>query len=190
MILLTGFLPFRGRSENGSRLLAGSFDGHCIGSTPIHVEILPVIWKGHRERLDELAARYQPELILSLGEGQPDRIRFENVGRNLARGHDEEGREPDESFLLREGPDTLQTPLRKPDITPERWPLVETEDAGGYLCNATLFLNLWAGRRAGFLHLPILAEHDREAYLSALRPVVEAVLQHNLAETEGQSMLA
>ncbi|WP_308989887.1 hypothetical protein [Roseibacillus persicicus] len=181
MILMTGFLPFRGRSENGSQLIAESFREEKIDGEAVEVEILPVLWHGHQERLQSAVKRCRPDLILSLGEGSADWSRFERLAVNEAAGPDEEGRPPLSLKLDPEGPEERRSsfPFHPSDFPQSRWPIRESEDAGLYLCNATFFHSLGTGIPSVFLHLPILGENEKGEYLEELRQLVATVVRQS-----------
>lgn len=168
-ILLTGFGPFPGVTENltaelvpklakSARVLFSNYD--------IVEEILPVAWARAPERLGAMLGDKPPRLALHFGVSSTAKgFRIDLRGRNVcaARG-DAEGALPAMPTILPTGPDALPSTipvdaimarLRRADI-----PCCTSNDAGDYLCNAVLYQSLVTAAAAprpfsaGFIHVP------------------------------------
>jgi pyrrolidone-carboxylate peptidase len=180
-IVVTGFAPFAGRGVNGSETIARRLDGAVIAGATVSVRILPVRW-GEPERILPALAAGRPRLLVGLGEGFPGRIAVEMVGRNRAGHPDEAGAPP--PVRLGDGPATR--PARF--AFDHGWcagsplPVVASDDAGAYLCNAWLWhacaLDLPA---VGFVHLPPQGDTPVDAYAAMVEPIIRALIARQLA---------
>lgn len=168
-ILLTGFGPFPGVSDNASarlvpklaHLAARRFSAHRVVA-----RILPTEWQRAPERLKAFYAREQPKLVLHFGVSREATCYvIETLARNACRpAADAAGQIPDSDRLLRDGPPTLPARLPVEDIVQRlkaiNVPVVTSDDAGGYLCNALLYRSLLLAAEhegvegVGFLHIP------------------------------------
>jgi len=168
-ILLTGFGPFPGVSENASarlvpklaHLAARRFSAHRVVS-----RILPTEWDKAPERLKAYYVREQPKLVLHFGVSRAATgYVIETVARNSCRpAEDAAGVLPKGARVLADGPETIPARLPVEDILKRLHAIgvaaVTSDDAGGYLCNALLYhsLLLAAERErvegVGFFHIP------------------------------------
>lgn len=168
-ILLTGFGPFPGVSDNASQrfvpklahLAARRFSAHRVVA-----RILPTEWERAPARLEELYQRERPKLVLHFGvSAQASAYVIETLAHNRRRETaDAAGALPADVEVVRGGPDTLPAKLPVRDIkdrlTALKVPAVTSEDAGSYLCNALLYRSLvCAGQisepdAVGFFHIP------------------------------------
>lgn len=168
-ILLTGFGPFPGVSQNVSErfvpklahLAARRFSAHRVVA-----RILPTDWQKAPARLETLYERERPKLVLHFGvSARANSYVLETLAHNACRlMHDAAGALPPDSVLVREGAETLAAKLPAADIVERlsalRVPVVTSDDAGGYLCNAIFYQSLLiAARRGqpetvGFFHIP------------------------------------
>jgi pyroglutamyl-peptidase len=167
-VLITGFGPFPGVPVNATMRLvpelaeaAGrAFAGVCIATAVLATE-----WAAAPRALDRLLGEIAPDLVLHFGVS------------SRARGFEVESRasnvcvsSPDAAGVLPPGPAVqpggsthmpaslpvqhIVSRLRRRGI-----PAFVSRDAGGYLCNATLYHSLVCGReapgrRVGFIHIP------------------------------------
>jgi pyroglutamyl-peptidase len=172
-ILLTGFGPFPGVSENASErfvpklahLAARRFSAHRVVA-----RILPTEWERAPSRLEMLYERERPKLVLHFGvSSHADGYVIETIARNTRKAaEDATGALPRDDVVMRGGPETLSARLPAQDIklrlAAMKVPAVTSDDAGGYLCNAILYRSLLFAEQieqpdaVGFLHIPQVIE--------------------------------
>ena len=167
-VLITGFGPFPTVPVNATMRLvpelaqaaARRFAGVRIASAVLATE-----WVAAPRQLDALLAEIEPDLVLHFGVSS--RARGFEVE---ARAHNSCLQSPDAAgdlppgAAVRDGGSEFMaaslpvqhivTRLRRRGI-----PAFASRDAGGYLCNATLYHSLGCardkpGRRVGFIHIP------------------------------------
>ncbi|MEK7413905.1 MAG: hypothetical protein AAB263_11375 [Planctomycetota bacterium] len=185
VILITAFKPFAGRGVNGSETVARSFDGKIIAGCRVHVLVMSVLWGEPAKQIPKLVAELKPKLALGLGEGYPERITVEHVGRNEAKPiPDEAGKKPSVAKLQIDGPATRPMRLQFDQawFADAKPPVMASQDAGGYLCNEALYTILGTtAEHAGFVHLPPQEQTASERYIAELRPLVLRLIEKNLA---------
>jgi pyroglutamyl-peptidase len=165
-LLLTGFGPFPGASENPSAWLVETL----ARSAPpldcsLHAEILPTEWNAVL-RAPALFNALKPRLILHFGlNRRARRFRIERFAHNhvMARA-DAAGALPTFGRVLPDGHDRLDSPLPAAKLAAhlqqQGLPAAASRAAGDYLCNFLYYLSLdWAGRQdtpclAAFVHIP------------------------------------
>lgn len=168
-ILLTGFGPFPDVPQNVSErfvpklahLAARRFSAHRVVA-----RILPTEWERAPARLETLYERERPKLVLHFGvSAEANAYVLEQVAHNVCRrAADAAGALPPDSVVVKGGADTLAARLPAEDIVARllalRVPVVRSDDAGGYLCNAILYRSLLIAARhgrpetVGFFHIP------------------------------------
>ena len=168
-ILLTGFGPFPGVSQNVSErfvsklahLAARRFSAHRVVA-----RVLPTEWERAPQRLEALYDRERPKLVLHFGvSAEANSYVLEGVARNACKlAEDAAGALPSASVVVQGGSETLDAKLPTADIVERlramRVPIVTSDNAGGYLCNALLYRSLLlAGALrdppvVGFFHIP------------------------------------
>ena len=169
--LVTGFEPFDGARLNPSweavRLLPGEL-ALAHGTLIVHRERLPVTFEGARGRVRELIAALRPDVVVLVGLDAGARaVRLETTARNLAEARipDNAGRRPRGEALVPGGPPrrcaTWSAPTLAGRLRAAGHAVGVSDDAGGHVCNATLYAALEAledGGRAGvltgFVHVP------------------------------------
>ena len=169
-VLLTGFGPFPGVTDNASARLAlatavrgrREFSGYNF-----HATILPTEWARAPERLTALLNDLRPVLALHFGVTREARgFRIETLGRNVCRNAaDAAGVQPQASHLIRGAPAELSTNLPVAAIAKRLealgHPVSISDDAGRYICNAVLYRALHHADqerhpcRVGFVHVPV-----------------------------------
>ena len=175
-IVLTGFSAFAGRGVNGSETIARRLDGTLIAGATVSVRILAVRW-GEPERVLPALAASRPRLLLGLGEGFPGRIAVERIGHNRAGHPDEDGIPP--PARLGDGPAsrTARFAFDPAWFHAAPLPVVASDDAGAYLCNAWLWhasaLDLPA---VGFVHLPPQGDTPDDGYAAGVEPIIRALI--------------
>lgn len=168
-ILLTGFGSFPGVPQNVSErfvpklahLAARRFSAHRVVA-----RILPTEWERAPARLEALYARERPKLVLHFGVSAEARCYvLETAARNSCRlAEDATGALPPDRTIIKDGADTLRAKLPTGDIVRRlltiRVPIITSDDAGGYLCNAVFYRSLSIAERqgapisVGFFHIP------------------------------------
>lgn len=168
-ILLTGFGPFPGISQNVSErfvpklahLAARRFSAHRVVA-----RILPTEWERAPARLQTLYERERPKLVLHFGvSSEASSYVLEQVARNTCTlAEDAAGALPADSVVVRGGAHTLPAKLPAEEIVRRlsdlRVPIVTSDDAGSYLCNTILYQSLLIAERlgapdaVGFFHIP------------------------------------
>jgi len=165
VILLTGFEPFEGQTENASwsavQQVAAGWDGE-----PLEIRELPVSFRGARQALRTAVAELSPTLVIGVGEADGrSAVGIERVAVNLidARIPDNDGSAPVDVPVIAGAPAAFFSTLPvKTALTAARATGVPVEvsySAGTYVCNATFYAlqHLLASRpdvRSGFLHVP------------------------------------
>src|SRR5512141_1022392 len=92
-VLLTGFEPFGGESENPSHEIARALDGSVVAGHRVVAATLPTEFARVTGVLDQLIVRHRPELVLAGGRAE---VSLERVAINLvdARIADNAGMQP------------------------------------------------------------------------------------------------
>jgi pyroglutamyl-peptidase len=147
-ILITGFAPFDGREHNASWIAARSL----VASPPpaiasgyaLRAVQIPVCWGAPRSILAPIITHWQPDYILSMGEGKPDVFMLETLACNTRKERtDNEGRLPAGAPIYAGGPayyrssapcERIADRLHLADI-----PIVLSTDAGAFLCEELLY---------------------------------------------------
>ncbi len=183
-VLVTGFEPFGGASYNPTeaavRMLAAEYASRLAADcasrcSRLIVEVLPVEFAAATARIRELIAGYRPTVTLCCGMNASLEVPvLERVARNCinARIADNAGVQPVGEAVQSGAPATLRATLpigrMLEAARSSGYEIGISDDAGGFVCNATLFSALAALRkigdkrsRAGFLHLPDDAARSR-----------------------------
>jgi len=167
-VLLTGFAPFPGVPVNATMALVPELAAEAkrrFYGVSLSVGLLPTEWQGAPRQLEALLAEARPDLILHFGVSARARgFEVERRGQNRCLLQpDAVGALPDAPAVRSDGPDMLPASLPIAYIVARlrsrRIPAFASRDAGGYLCNATLYNSLAAARaypsrRVGFIHVP------------------------------------
>ena len=123
-------------------------------------------------QLDAAMSRYRPATCLFLGQArQRNRVALERLAVNVRDFGvpDARGAQPRSLAVIAGGPAAYRSTLPGMESIISAWheaaiPAVLSDHAGTHLCNQLLYLALHrgaaggAGRRAGFLHLPVLPQ--------------------------------
>ncbi len=188
-VLVTGFAPFGGESVNASWEAVSRLP-HQVplagGTAELTTEELPVTFTGAAARSRELIETLRPDVVLHVGvSAAAGAVRLETTARNVAdaRIPDNAGRQPAGEQLTPGGAESLRSTwlvgalvgrLRAAGL-----PVEASDDAGRYVCNATLYsaLETAAGMSedapyVGFVHVPSLDTLDVEVTTEVLRRLV------------------
>lgn len=168
-ILLTGFGPFPGISDNATTMLVPELAAAArdrFREYEIVHDVLPVEWQRAPQLLQQLLMRTNPVLALHFGvTTHASGFQIELTGRNVcAPRSDAAGELPAAAYVIEAGPETLASSFPAERIIARLahagLPCATSESAGTYLCNALLYHSLTSGRclphppAIGFVHLP------------------------------------
>ena len=161
-VLLTGFEPFGTATSNPSGEIVKQISGDSIVTA-----ILPVTYAQSAERLLELIAEHNPDVVICLGQAEGrTQITPEKVAINLddARLPDNAGVQRSDIKILDNGPDAYFTTLPVKEMVDAAKaagvPASVSLSAGAFLCNHVFYIaqNKFAGSkvRSGFIHVPLM----------------------------------
>jgi len=161
-ILLTGFEPFGTASANPSGEIMKQISGDNIVTA-----ILPVAYTRSAERLIQLIAEHNPDVVICFGQAEGrTQITPEKIAINLddARLADNDGVLRSDEKILDNGPDAYFTTLPVKEfaaaITAKGIPSSVSLSAGAFLCNHVFYVaqNKLVGTkvRSGFVHVPLM----------------------------------
>lgn len=165
-LLVTGFGPFPGAPRNPTETLVAGLaeeSPEALGASAVKAAVLPTDYRRSWEKLRRLYAAFAPDVVVHFGLSQRiEAIHVERIGRNFVNPArpDAAGYAPASGRARRSGPEALQATLPVSDIvaalTTAGFPAAPSENAGAYVCNATLYRSLHAGGapRVGFIHVP------------------------------------
>lgn len=187
-LLLTGFAPFAGDSENPAALIAQALDGRVLGSWQVRSGILPVSFAAAPRQLRQLLRQHQPEAVVALGlAAGRARIGLERVALNLidARIPDEDGAQPIDQPVRRGSPAARfsTAPLKVLLAAAQHagWPVELSLSAGSFVCNALYYELLQQLRRRPqcpglFIHVPALPQQaERHGAALPLQLQIEVI---------------
>lgn len=162
--LLTGFEPFGGDAANPSGDAVGRVAADWTGPGTLVTAILPVTFAGAAQRLRELIAEHQPDVVIATGlAGGRSAIGVERIAVNLvdARIPDNDGAQPVDAASIPGAPAaafaTLPVKAIAAAIRDAGVPAEVSHTAGTFVCNHVFFTALSAvpaDTRAGFIHVP------------------------------------
>ena len=167
-VLITGFEPFGGESENPSAQLAQALDGQTIEGRAVVGRVLPCEFGRSLAVLRAALRELSPELVLCLGQaGGRAAITVERVAINVddARIADNVGAAPVDEPVVRRGPvaywSTLPIKAMVAALREQGLPAEVSQTAGTFVCNHvfyglmhTLARRKGKGVRGGFIHVP------------------------------------
>ncbi len=166
-LLVTGFGPFPGAAENPTERLVKALaeePAEAFGAGAFHAVVLRTEYRWSWEELQRLGVDFAPDVIVHFGLSDGiDAINIECTGRNVVDPEkpDACGHKPSSQLLAEGGPETLASTFPAAAILralhAAGFPAALSDDAGAYVCNATLYRSLHAApptRRVGFVHVP------------------------------------
>ncbi|MCF2706237.1 pyroglutamyl-peptidase I [Arcanobacterium haemolyticum] len=170
--LVTGFEPFAGGSYNPTQAAVTELELAWSGGDNLMAVVLPVEFREAQRRLTELIRQETPDVVLCCGlNAQLEHPVLERVAHNEMRAGvaDNAGYQPEGVPVENDGPDRLMSTLPVDDIVErliaEGYGIGTSDDAGRYVCNATLYRALTVtdgtGARAAFFHIPDDEEKTR-----------------------------
>jgi pyroglutamyl-peptidase len=168
MILLTGFEPFGKATLNPSGEIVKQISGENIVTA-----ILPVAYAQSAERLLQLIAEHNPDVVICLGQAEGrTQITPERIAINLddARLADNQGVMRNEMPIVLEGPVAYESTLPIKEIVKAinvaGVPAAVSLSAGAFLCNHVFYVaqDHFKGTkvRSGFVHVPLMDEQGPE----------------------------
>jgi pyroglutamyl-peptidase len=186
-LLVTGFGPFPGAPENPTEKLVRELAlkaPQSFGASALHGVVLPTEYRRSWDRLRRLYARHAPDVVVHFGlSGKATAIIVEGVGRCGCDSSkpDAAGYAPRRLFARHGGRESLVASLpanaivarlKAAGIVAEL-----SDDAGGYVCNATLYRSLNAApadRMVGFIHMPPARRMNHTALVAAAEIILRA----------------
>ena len=189
-MLVTGFGPFPNAPQNPTQSLVLSLaaePAQKFGASELRAIVLPTDYRKSWPVLRRVYKSFDPDVVVHFGLSRNAvGLVVERLGRKrVDRGRlDAAGFAPSSGLCRRSGPDELAATLPVEAIVKalaeQRFPAAVSDDAGGYVCNATLYRSLLAvkageRRLVGFIHVP---PEGRNGWTQArLRRAAELVLQ-------------
>lgn len=170
-ILLTGFDPFGGDTDNPSWRIAKALAGQRIAGHVVVAAQLPTVFDQSLEHLQALLRTHRPVLTVCLGQaGGRNALSLERIGINIndARIADNQGAQPIDTPVIVGGPAAYFTSLPikaiRQAVQSAGVPCEVSQTAGTFVCNHVLYglMHLLAhdaalvGARGGFVHVPWL----------------------------------
>ena len=166
-VLVTGFEPFGGETENSSWAVAERVAAYGVGGVEIVAERLPVTFDGASSALCDAICRHMPNLIIMLGQSASiDFLKLERFAHNLmdSQAGDNAGYRPDEVPIDARGEMALRTTVnvkRLAALLLQRgYASKVSNSAGLYVCNRVYYEALRMCKERGamqaiFIHLPL-----------------------------------
>jgi pyroglutamyl-peptidase len=170
-VLVTGFEPFGGESENPSWLAAQALDGRVVAGHTIVGAQLPTVFDAANKSLRDLLLRHRPALVVCTGQaGGRGAISLERVAINVndARIPDNAGAQPVDTPVAAGAPAAYFATLPIKAMLAamiDAGVLAEvSQTAGTFVCNHVFYglMHELATRaelaqaRGGFVHVPWL----------------------------------
>ena len=169
-ILVTGFDPFGGDKINPAIESVKLLPDEIAGAQIIKLEI-PTIWHQSLKVIDEAIAKYDPDVVLSIGQaGGRTAITVERIGINIddCRIPDNAGQQIIDEPVFEDGPtayfSNLPIKAMVARICEKNIPAAVSNTAGTFVCNHVLYgvryiiETKYPGKRSGFIHIPFLPE--------------------------------
>ncbi len=191
-ILVTGFEPFGGESENPSQEIARQLNGHVVARHRLIGRILPCVFGAANRELRGLLDEFQPAAVICVGQaGGRKEITPERVAINVddARIPDNAGAQPVDRPVVPRGPaaywSTLPIKAIVATLRAHEIPAAVSQTAGTFVCNHVFYglmheLARCRGVRGGFIHVPWMPEQAKRQGRSrppslSLATMVEAI---------------
>lgn len=168
-LLVTGFGPFPGAPENSTETLVRNLatePSERFGASALRALVLPTDYRRSWPTLRRAQARFAPDIVLHFGLAMRARsLILERVAHKRIHPDrpDAAGFAPASGLARRTGPETIAStlPVNAIHAALEQagFPVSLSDDAGEYVCNATLYRSLHSAgsgrsRVVGFVHVP------------------------------------
>ena len=190
-ILITGFEPFGGETENPSWAVAQLLHGYKLQECEITSVQLPCVFSQSLAALELALKMHQPQIVLALGQadGRSD-LSVERVGINVcdARIADNEGAQPVDIQVVENGPaayfSTLPIKKMVATLKSNGYPASVSQTAGTFVCNQ-VFYGLQHALKdqkvaSGFIHVPLLPSQAAKRSGATLSSMSAATLRDAL----------
>lgn len=198
-ILVTGFDPFGGESENPACNAVKKLEDNINGAAVVKMEI-PTVFKKSAAELEKAIEREDPDAIICVGQagGRPD-ITVERVAINVddASIEDNEGNKPVDEIIFSDGQTAYfsRLPIKEivKNIRAHGIPASVSNTAGTFVCNHIMYSLLYMIERkypdklGGFIHVPYIPSQvinkantpsmSTETITKALACAVETVVE-------------
>lgn len=172
-VLVTGFEPFAGASQNPSQAVVQRLSLTGIAGVDLRCEVLPVAFGRSAKMLTALIDDVQPQVVVALGQAEGrTQITPERVAINLddARIADNDGVLRSESRIVHDGPtayfSTLPVKDLVTDLAADGIPAAVSTTAGTFVCNHVFYAMQHhchgTGIASGFIHMPLMTEQLAE----------------------------
>ncbi|MBA3517879.1 MAG: pyroglutamyl-peptidase I [Rhizobiales bacterium] len=193
---MTGFGPFPHAPENPTEALVKALAGEppeAFGAGALRALVLPTEYRRSREKLRRATARFAPDVVVHFGLSRnADRLKLERLARRHCSPDlvDASGYAPRSGPVRGPDPDllssTLPVELILDQLAQSGFPAEASDDAGSYVCNATLYRSLLSApaegkRLIGFVHVPptgvngFNAERLKQAAIIILNAAVASI---------------
>jgi pyroglutamyl-peptidase len=182
-LLVSGFGPFPGAPENPTEALIRALAdelAETFGASALRAVVLPTDYRRSWSALRRIYGGFDPDVVVHFGlSGRAKAVHIETTGVNAVdpKKPDASGSAPRSGRARRDGPEKLSATLPTGSILAalkrERIAAQLSENAGRYVCNATLYRSLHAApasRRVGLIHVPPNLAPD--ALLAAARTIL------------------
>jgi len=193
-VLLTGFGPFPGVSENPSGWLAETLAGTQSHAWDLHSAVLPTEWDAVAALAPRLHAELQPHVMIHFGvSARSTGLQIERVAHNDAEPRaDARGAKPDCRTIAADGVARLETRLPvnalAAHLRAQGHAARASQSCGRYLCNFLYYQSLaWAHREGGdalFVHVPLTQSQGGALNQDALLHAGEDTLRFVLEATQ------
>ena len=166
-ILITGFEPFGGETENPSWEAARLLNGMSVSQCVLVSVQLPCVFSKSLEALENALKLHQPQMVIALGQadGRSD-VSIERVAINVcdARIPDNEGAQPVDVAVVQGGPaayfSTLPIKKMVTTLKSNGYPASVSQTAGTFVCNQVFYglQHVLKDQKvaSGFIHVPLL----------------------------------
>lgn len=193
-VLLTGFEPFGGETENPSQEIARQLHGLELGRHRVTGALLPCVFGAANRELRRLIRTIEPALVIGLGQARGRAaITPERVAINVddARIADNAGVQPVDRPVVRGGPaaywSTLPVKAIVRRLREAGLPAEVSQTAGTFVCNHVFYglmhtLRAERNVRGGFIHVPALPSQGApslplEAMCLGVRLAIETAIE-------------
>jgi pyrrolidone-carboxylate peptidase len=180
-ILITAFRPFDGRTVNGAQTIAESLQSEIIAAKQVQICLLRVCWQSVDAFVKHTLAAVQHPLVIALGEADRPRVCVETQAHGNCDGADVLGQSPPASEV--DAPIvTSRLAFSSAWFDAHQADVVQSVDAGNYLCNRLLYLGLnHSQHRFGFVHVPVQGGTRCDDYLNLYREPIITLAANNLS---------
>ncbi len=192
-LLITGFDAFGGETVNPASEVVLELDGEEINDCKIVAKEIPTIYGKSADVVQEMIEKIEPDVVLHIGQASGTHgIRVERVALNIddARIEDNEGNQPIDEIIAKDGPVAYWTTLPTRDIVESvkeaGIPSYLSYTAGTFVCNHVIYSTAHYVEENdlpidyGFIHVPFLPEQavdkDNEPPSMSKETIKEALL--------------